>query len=191
MQPLIVASNSPRRHQIIREAGFRFDVQVLDVDESIGEGVPANEVAEFLARKKNKAYRAVLGDEIVLTADTVVIMNDHVLGKPATASEAQMMIRALSGQTHEVVSGVCISSVDKVISFSDTTQVTFEPIRREEIDYYINNYQPFDKAGSYGIQEWLGMIGIRSIQGSFYNVMGLPIHKVYQVLKNEFEISPV
>lgn len=173
----------------MRDAGFRFEVKTLDVDESLEQGVSSNDVAVFLANKKNKAYRAALGDEIVLTADTVVVMDDQILGKPKTVSEAQMMISALSGQTHEVISGVCISSVDKVISFSDTTHVTFADIRHEEISHYIQNYQPFDKAGSYGIQEWLGMIGIQSIQGSFYNVMGLPIHKVYKVLKKEFGVS--
>lgn len=191
MQKLIVASNSARRQQLMRDAGFQFDVKVLEVDESLDDRISPNEAATFLAEKKNSAYRAIFNDEVILTSDTVVIADNKVLGKPKDEAEAYRMISLMSGQSHEVVSGVCISDGHHEISFSDVTKVQFEKLTSEEINYYIKNYQPYDKAGSYGIQEWLGMIGIQSIQGSFYNVMGLPIHKVYQILKSEFGISPL
>lgn len=191
MQKLIVASNSARRQQLMREAGFQFDVQVLDVDESLEEGVAHSAVAEFLAEKKNKAYRALFKNEVILTSDTVVISRDQILGKPKDEKEAFEMIAGMAGQSHEVVSGVCISSADHKVSFSEVTTVQMGELSPEEIGYYIKNYQPYDKAGSYGIQEWIGMIGIQSIQGSFYNVMGLPIHRVYQILRSDFGISPL
>lgn len=190
MQKLIVASNSPRRQQLMKDAGFSFEVHVLDVDESLDDNISNHSVAEFLAEKKNKAYRAIFKDEVILTSDTVVISNGEILGKPVNEKEAFQMIASMSGKSHDVVSGVCISSPSHKVSFSDVTKVQFENLSPEEIEYYIKNYQPFDKAGSYGIQEWLGMVGIQSIQGSFYNVMGLPIHRVYQTLKHEFGISP-
>ncbi|SMD32091.1 septum formation protein [Reichenbachiella faecimaris] len=188
---MIVASNSARRQQLMKDAGFQFEVHVLDVDESLAESIANQAIAEFLAEKKNKAYRAIYKNEVILTSDTVVIANDQILGKPKDEKEAFQMIASMSGKSHEVVSGVCISSADHKVSFSDVTYVQFEDLSPEEISYYIKNYQPYDKAGSYGIQEWLGMVGIQSIQGSFYNVMGLPIHKVYQVLRSEFGISPL
>ncbi|UXX78830.1 Maf family protein [Reichenbachiella carrageenanivorans] len=191
MQKLIVASNSARRQQLMKDAGFQFDVHVLDVDESLEEGVASLEVAEFLAEKKNKAYRALFKDEVVLTSDTVVISKGQILGKPKDEKEAFKMITSLVGYSHEVVSGVCISSPDHKVSFSEVTTVQMRGLSPEEIRYYIKNYQPYDKAGSYGIQEWIGMVGIDSIQGSFYNVMGLPIHRVYQMLKSDFGIYPV
>ena len=182
MPKLIVASNSPRRQQLIEELGFSFDVKTLDVDESIEPETPPTDVAELLAIKKNQAYRAVLKDEIVLTADTVVIAKDSVLGKPKSREEAIAMINSFNNGTHQVVSGVCISSPSKLVSFSETTTVRFSELTSREICYYVDRYQPFDKAGSYGIQEWLGMIGIKRIEGSYFNVMGLPVHKVYQEL---------
>lgn len=191
MQKLIVASNSARRQQLMKDAGFEFEVHVLDVDETIEEGILNESVAEFLAEKKNKAYRAIFKGEVILTADTVVVANDEILGKPADEKEAFRMIASMSGKSHEVVSGVCISSADHKVSFSDVTTVQFEELSPAEIEHYIKNYQPFDKAGSYGIQEWIGMIGIQSIQGSFYNVMGLPINKVYKTLRSDFGISPL
>ncbi|MEP2023487.1 MAG: Maf family nucleotide pyrophosphatase [Reichenbachiella sp.] len=190
MPKLIVASNSARRQQLMKDAGFEFDVHVLDVDESLESGIPNEEIAEFLAEKKNKAYRAIFKDEVILSSDTVVLSNGTILGKPSDEKEAFLMIASMSGKSHEVVSGVCISSPDHKVSFSDVTTVKFEELSPAEIEHYIKNYQPYDKAGSYGIQEWLGMIGIQSIQGSFYNVMGLPINKVYQVLRSDFGISP-
>ena len=191
MQKLIVASNSARRQQLMRDAGFEFEVHVLDVDETLEVGISNEQAAVYLAEKKNKAYRAIFKDEIVLTSDTVVVSNGEILGKPIDEKEAFKMIASMSGKSHEVISGVCISSPDHKVSFSDTTKVLFEELSPVEIEYYIKNYQPYDKAGSYGIQEWLGMIGIQSIAGSFYNVMGLPINRVYQTLRSEFGISPL
>lgn len=191
MQKLIVASNSARRQQLMRDAGFEFEVHVLDVDETLEVGISNDQAAVYLAEKKNKAYRAIFRDEIVLTSDTVVVSNGEILGKPIDEKEAFKMIASMSGKSHEVISGVCISSPDHKVSFSDTTKVQFEELSPVEIEYYIKNYQPYDKAGSYGIQEWLGMIGIQSIEGSFYNVMGLPINKVYNTLRSEFGISPL
>lgn len=191
MKKLIVASNSARRQQLMREAGYMFEVEVLDVDETLDGSIPSKEVAEFLAKKKNQAYRPNFNDEIILTADTVVILDDKILGKPADEEEAYEMILAMSDRTHEVISGVCISDAYRTVSFSDTTVVQFEKLSDQEIHYYIKHYRPFDKAGSYGIQEWLGMIAIRSIQGSYYNVVGLPVHRVYQVLMADFGISPL
>ncbi|WP_420580605.1 Maf family protein [Reichenbachiella sp.] len=191
MQKLIVASNSARRQQLMKDAGFHFEVHVLDVDETLGEDVSNEMAAEYLAEKKNKAYRAIFKDEVILTSDTVVISNREILGKPLDEKDAFRMIASMSGKSHEVVSGVCISSPEHKVSFSEVTKVQFEDLAPAEIEHYIKNYQPFDKAGSYGIQEWIGMIGIQSIQGSFYNVMGLPINRVYQTLRTEFGISPL
>lgn len=191
MKKLIVASNSARRQQLMREAGYSFEVEVMDVDETLDGTIPTHETAEYLARKKNQAYRRHFKDEVILTADTVVILDDKILGKPIDEEDAYDMIAAMSARSHDVVSGVCISGPDHTVSFSDTTSVQFEELSDEEIHYYIKHYRPFDKAGSYGIQEWLGMIAIRSIQGSYYNVVGLPVHKVYQVLLSKFGISPL
>lgn len=191
MSQLIVASNSPRRQQLMHDAGFDFVVKTLNVDESIDVSWPAEKVAMNLSVKKNEAYREILQDEVVLTADTVVIADDVILGKPGDKKEAKEMLVAMSGSTHEVITGVAISSTGDKVCFDDVTTVDFKHLTIEEINYYIKNFQPFDKAGSYGIQEWIGMIGIQSIHGSFYNVMGLPIHKVYDVLTQQFGISPI
>jgi septum formation protein len=190
MNKLILASNSARRQQLMRDAGFDFDVNVRDVDESFDPNMPVGEVAEFIANKKNKAYREFFPKDIILTADTVVIVSDGILGKPADKAEAFKMIKNMAGDIHEVVSGVCISSPDKVVSFSDSVEVDLSSLHDDEINFYVENYSPYDKAGAYGIQEWIGMIGINKIQGSFYTVMGLPIHKVYQSLKEDFKITP-
>ncbi len=191
MKKLIVASNSPRRQELMRQAGFEFDVFTLDVDEAVEEAMPAMDVALFLAQKKNKAYRQQLASEVVLTADTVVVCDGEMLGKPKNAEDARRMLRMLCGGVHEVVSGVCISSADRQVAFDDTTHVYFKAVSDQEIDYYIDSYRPFDKAGAYGIQEWIGMIAIDKIEGSYYNVVGLPIHKVYAQLRDTFGITPL
>lgn len=190
IRKLIVASNSARRQQLMKEAGYTFDVKVLDVAEQIPDQMQVDKIAQYLAEVKNKAYRADIEDNIILTADTVVICDNAVLGKPVDENEAHEMLKTLSGRSHQVVTGVCISSNDKVTSLSDSTTVEFSELSVEMIQYYIKNYQPFDKAGSYGIQEWLGLLGIKSINGSFYNVMGLPMEKIFHVLKNDFRILP-
>lgn len=187
---LILASNSPRRQELLKDAGFQFDVFTRNIDESIPEKTPIELVAKIISELKNKAYRELLNDEIILTSDTIVVSDDMVLGKPKNKKEAAEMLQKLSGKAHDVISGVCISSMQKSIIFDDITQVFFKELSTEQINYYIDQYQPFDKAGAYGIQEWIGMIGVEKIIGSYYNVMGLPIHKVYDNLKQEFNIQP-
>lgn len=187
---LILASNSPRRQQLMREAGFRFSVRVLAVEENFPESMPVAEVAEYLARKKGQAHQSAMAlDEIVITADTTVILEDQVLNKPADEAEARQMLRKLSGAEHQVVTGVCLSLPDLQESFSDVTRVNFRRLEASEIDYYINHYQPFDKAGAYAIQEWIGMVGIERIEGSYYNVVGLPLEKLYTRLKKMAVLS--
>lgn len=185
---LILASNSPRRQQLLKDLGFEFEVFTRDFDESFPDDLNALKVAEFLAVKKNKNYRPLKPDSLIITSDTTVVCDGEVLNKPANKAEAVEMLSKLSGKTHQVVSGVCISSPDKEVSFADITQVTFDEISKEEMNYYIDNYQPFDKAGAYGIQEWIGMTKISSITGSFFTVMGLPINRVYQHLKRDFNL---
>ena len=181
-RPLIVASSSPRRQYLMKEAGFDFTVEKPEVDESFPSELPAEQVAKYLAEKKAEFFRLAMNNEIVLTADTVVILQNKILNKPANRNEAFDMLTKLSGNTHLVMTGVCIISKEKEISFEDTTEVTFVSLTREEIEFYIDNYKPFDKAGAYGAQDWIGMIAIEKIVGSYFNVMGLPVHKVYQHL---------
>lgn len=181
--PLILASKSPRRKELLGKTGLAFEIHSIDVDESFSEEMPVREVAEFLARKKGVAYLKELPQHIIVTADTTVVVDDEVLNKPGNRPEATDMIIKLRDRKHEVITGVCISSPEETISFSETTEVTFGAITAEEIDYYITHYQPFDKAGAYGIQEWIGLIGIDQIEGSYYNVVGLPVKKIYQYLK--------
>lgn len=182
-RPIILASNSPRRHQLLRDAGFEFTIQVKDTPEDFSADMPVREVPVFLARKKAAAFREGLENEIVLTADTVVIIDNQILNKPADAVEARLMLRLLSGRMHEVVTGVCLLTREQTTSFADTAFVHFKPLADEEIDYYITHYRPFDKAGAYGAQDWLGMVGIEKIEGSYFTVMGLPTHKVYEALR--------
>ncbi|MGL1887761.1 MAG: Maf family nucleotide pyrophosphatase [Reichenbachiella sp.] len=191
MRKLIVGSNSPRRQELMKQVGFDFKVERLDVDEVIdGHWLPIS-VAEKLAILKNTAYRVCFENEVILTADTVVINEGEVLGKPKDTQEAFDMINSMQGKTHRVVSAVCISSQDKVVSFSDVVEVEMMSLTEQEILHYVKTYKPLDKAGAYGIQEWIGMIGVSSIKGSFYSVVGMPIHLVYQSLIRDFGISPL
>jgi len=183
-RPLILASSSPRRQYLMSEAGFKFRVEKPDVDESFPSDLPLDQVARYLAEKKAEYFRPTMRDEIIVTADTVVILDEKIINKPADRSEAVCMLSALSGKTHLVMTGVCISSKEKEQAFDDTTEVTFQPITPAEIDYYVDTFKPYDKAGAYGAQDWIGMIAIQKITGSYFNVMGLPIHKVYEHLKN-------
>lgn len=181
--PLILASKSPRRQELLQLAGFRFLVQTKETDEDFPDTIPAESVARFLAEKKALAFVEELKeDQLLLSADTTVIVDSEILGKPANADEAIEMIEKLSGRSHKVISGACLLHRKKFISFDDTTEVFFRQLTKQEIHYYVENYKPYDKAGAYGIQEWIGMIGIEKIIGSYYTVMGLPIHKVYQHL---------
>ena len=179
---LILASNSPRRKNILAEAGFAFEIFTKPVEENYPHELPKNQVAKYLAEKKVKAYLDDFDDDIILTADTTVLLNNELLEKPSNEEEATEMLLKLSGTTHEVISGVAIAKAGKITSFDDTTTVTFRELTMAEISGYIRDYQPFDKAGGYGVQERIGYIGITAMKGSFFNVMGLPIHRVYDDL---------
>jgi septum formation protein len=183
-RPLVLASSSPRRQYLMKEAGFTFTIEKPDVDESFPPDMPVDQVARFLALKKAEFFRPKMRDEIIVTADTVVILFNKILNKPQDRKEACEMLSALSGRTHLVMTGVCILSKEKEESFDDTTEVTFQSLTREEIEFYVDQYKPYDKAGAYGAQDWIGMVAIQKISGSYFNVMGLPIHQVYTHLKH-------
>ena len=182
---VILASNSPRRKELLAGLGIDFEVKVLpDIDESYPEDLPVQEVAEYIAGKKARAYLPLMdADELIITADTVVIVGQEVLGKPVDAEDAKSMLRKLSGRAHQVTTGVCLMTRTAEHRFSVTTDVTFKPFDAEEIDYYVEHYRPMDKAGAYGIQEWIGYIGCTGLSGSYYNVMGLPVQRIYSELR--------
>ena len=197
---IILASNSPRRKELLAGLDIPFEVKVIkDIDESYPESLDAYEVAEYISSKKAEAYRSLLDEEqgedaaqtLILTADTVVIaptadeQNDQegkgvILGKPKNEEDAVRMLRMLSGKTHHVVTGVCLTTRSQQRHFSVTTEVTFKQLSDAEIRYYISHYKPFDKAGAYGIQEWIGYIGCTGLKGSYFNVMGLPVQRIYE-----------
>ena len=181
-RPLILASSSPRRQYLMKEAGFNFTVEKPEADESFPHDLPIDQVAKYLAEVKAESFRLTMQNEIILTADTIVILKNNIINKPEDRTEAISMLSALSGNTHLVTTGVCILSKEKEESFDDTTEVTFQTLTRQEIEYYVDTYKPYDKAGAYGAQDWIGMVAIEKIVGSYFNVMGLPIHKVYQHL---------
>lgn len=179
---LILASSSPRRKELLGKLGLQFEVKVKDVPEEYPDHLQRQEVAEYLANHKAEAYLADLQDEILITADTIVCLDNMVLNKPADAVDAIRMLRHLSGQVHEVITGVCLLSQDKKDLFHDVTRVHFRELSDAEINYYVQTYEPYDKAGAYGAQEWMGMVAIDRIEGSYFNVMGLPVHQVYSHL---------
>lgn len=183
--PLILASNSPRRKQILADAGFDFTVKVKPTDEIFPETMPADQVPVFLAEQKAFCFKDKIQDEIILCADTVVIVDGEILNKPPNFEEAQAMLRKQSNKIQKVVTGVCLMTATQKISFADTTLVQFKELSEAEISYYIEKARPFDKAGAYGVQDFIGMVGINRLEGSFYTVMGLPIHRVYEVMKNK------
>ena len=186
---LILASNSPRRKELLGGLGIPFEVRVLQgIDESYPETVPTDKIAEFIATNKAIAYE-VAADEILITADTVVIVDDEILGKPADADDARQMLRKLSGKSHHVITGVSLKSYDKQKTFSVDTEVTFKTLSESEIDYYVTRYKPFDKAGAYGIQEWIGYIGVTSLRGSYFNVVGFPVQRIYDELCKSFHFD--
>lgn len=186
---IILASNSPRRRQLLGGLGLAFEVKVLKgVDESYPSGIPATQVAEYIAAEKASAYD-VGDDELLITADTIVVVGNQILGKPKDAAEAVRMLRLISGCTHQVVTGVCMLTQEKQRRFSVCTDVTFRKLSDTEIDYYVSRYKPYDKAGAYGIQEWIGFVGVTAINGSYYNVMGLPVQRVYDELVNVYGID--
>lgn len=183
---IILGSQSPRRRELLKGLNIDFEVKTIEgSDERFLEGLAAEAVAEYLAKQKADALsQSVAADTLLITADTIVTLDNKVYGKPKDRSEARTMLRELSGKTHKVITGVCITTAKTQTLFSTTTKVTFGSLTDSEIDYYIEKYLPLDKAGSYGIQEWIGFIGVESIEGSFYNVMGLPVQRIYKVLKN-------
>jgi septum formation protein len=183
-RPILLASNSPRRKELLSGLGIQFEVRVKEVHEDFPEHLQREQVAEFLASHKADAYIADLQDEVLITADTIVCLGERILNKPGNDSEAFEMLRALSGTHHEVITGVCILTKNSKTIFHDVTKVYFKELSNEEILYYIEHYQPFDKAGAYGIQEWIGKIGIEKIEGSYFNVVGLPVQKLYTYLKD-------
>ena len=181
---IVLASNSPRRRELLGGLGIDFEVKVLsDVDESYPADLPVGEIAEYIAVKKAEAYRqSMADDELIVTADTVVVCGGEVMGKPVDEADAYRMLRCLSGVRHLVTTGVCLTTCGQQRHFSVTTEVEFKQLSDEEIGYYVSRYRPFDKAGAYGIQEWIGYIGCTGLHGSYYNVMGLPVQRIYQEL---------
>ncbi|MBD5171857.1 MAG: septum formation protein Maf [Bacteroidales bacterium] len=183
---ILLASKSPRRRELLKELRINFRIMTIGgIDENYPEEMRKEEVPQYLANKKADAYMDHISERnIVITADTLVICDNRILGKPRNATEAIEMLETLSGKTHKVVSGVCLASLDKRVSFSTTTEVTFSEISEDEARYYVETFMPLDKAGAYGIQEWIGCVAVEKINGSFYNVMGLPVHRLYKELKN-------
>ena len=183
---VLLASQSPRRRQLLADLDVKFEVRALaGVDESYPADTPAEEVAPLISRAKAEAYRKLItSNQLIITADTVVICRGEVIGKPASADDAKRMLRRLSGVTHTVVTGVTITTASRQVTFKTVSEVDFAPLTDGEIDYYVERYRPLDKAGAYGIQEWIGCAAITGIRGSFYNVMGLPAQRLYTELKS-------
>jgi septum formation protein len=182
--PVYLASRSPRRQELLRAAGIPFTLVDIDIDESFPPDMVVEDVPEFIARKKAEAVLPdIPADAVVICADSVVLHNSRVYGKPASRDEAVQMLEELSGHRHTVITGVFIGDHARAVSFADYTSVWMDRLHRDEIDYYIDHYRPFDKAGAYGIQEWVGWTRINRIEGSYANVMGLPVHRVYETLR--------
>ena len=183
---IVLASKSPRRQELLKGIGIDFSIQTKEVDESYPHRLPVIDVAPFLSLKKAKAFEdAELPDNyMVITADTVFIVDNEILGKPKDHDDAVRMMELLSGKVHKVVTGVTVHTKDKTKTFSVVSKVTFEKLDNQEVEYYIDNFKPYDKAGAYGVQEWIGYIGVSNVEGSYYNVMGLPTQKLYKVLKD-------
>ena len=181
---VILASNSPRRKELLAGLGVDYEVRTLpDVDESYPETLQGADIPLYIAKEKADAYVAMMQPgELMITADTIVWLDGKVLGKPRDREDALQMLRTMSGRTHEVFTGVCITTSDWQRSFTAQTEVRFATLSEEEIAYYVDNFQPMDKAGAYGVQEWIGFIGVENISGSYYNIMGLPVQKLYREL---------
>lgn len=181
---LLLASRSLRRQQLMRELGVEFDIVLRDFDESYPEGLNGEEIARYVAEKKALAFKGEVSDnEIVITADTIVWCRGKVLGKPVDTHDAVNMLREISGRTHEVITGVSLLTTEKNVIFTESTRVTFEEMTESEIQYYVEKYAPYDKAGAYGIQEWIGLAACSHIDGSYFNVVGLPVQRLYEELK--------
>lgn len=185
METIILASQSPRRKQLLEWASVPFEIQVPATDEDFPPGMELCDIPVHIARQKALAVQPLVsGERTILAADTMVVLGDHVIGKPVHREEAVSMLLALSGQVHRVITGVVLLKGDKEKSFYDSTEVGFHPLSVEQIEYYVDRYKPYDKAGAYAIQEWIGVVGIRYINGDFYNVMGLPVSRVLQAINN-------
>ena len=183
MHKIILESQSPRRKQLMEAAELKFEIIIADVDETNPPGMDGALVPEYLAKKKAAAIQSQVHDAIIIAADTVVLLDDEILGKPVDADDAKEILGKLSGRIHKVVTGVCMQKGAKQVSFSTVTEVHFRRLTPEQIAHYVERYKPYDKAGAYAIQEWIGMIGIEKINGDYYNVMGLPIGEVVRALK--------
>ena len=187
MRKIILASKSPRRKQLLEWAEIPFDIVVKDTDETFPEGLTAHEAAIHIAKQKAVAVRSgVPGDSVILAADTIVVLKGRIIGKPKDKEEAIRILSDLSNHQHEVITGVVIQQGEKELSFSDKTEVFFHKLTTEQIEFYIDKYKPYDKAGAYAIQEWIGVVGIKCVSGDFYNVMGLPVSRVVQALNKFF-----
>ena len=187
---IILASNSPRRKELLAGLDVPFEVRIIKgIDESYPATLPTAEIAEYIAQKKAAAYRETMAaDELVITADTIVALGDEVLGKPKDAADARRMLHELSGKTHQVITGVVLTTKEQQKHFSVVSNVTFKELTDDEIGYYVETYKPMDKAGAYGIQEWIGYVGVTRLEGSYFNVMGLPVQRIYEALKR-FNLS--
>lgn len=183
---IILASNSPRRRELLAGLDISFEVKVIPgIDESYPEDLPAVEVPQYISKTKADAYLGMIDDDtMVITADTVVVLDNEILGKPVDDDDARRILHKLSGKTHQVITGVCLTSLDKQRVFAVTTGVTFKQFTEQEIDYYVSHYHPLDKAGAYGIQEWIGHIGVTALNGSYFNVMGLPVQRIYMEMQD-------
>ncbi|MGV4460629.1 Maf family nucleotide pyrophosphatase [Ornithobacterium rhinotracheale] len=181
---LILGSQSPRREELLRGLCLDFKTQPLHADESYSAELKAENITEFLCRVKAEAFQFYHEKQILITADTIVWLEDRALEKPKNRGEAIAMLKALSGKTHEVISSVGITSTEKQIVFSDKTKVQFSTLNDEEIEFYVDTFHPFDKADAYGVQEWIGYVGVEKLEGSYFTVMGLPVHRLYQALKD-------
>jgi len=182
---IVLASNSPRRKELLQRLGLDFKVRTLyGIDESYPDSLRGEDIVRYISRAKAQAYKPSMApNELLITADTIVCQAGSVLGKPKGAEEAKGMLRILSGKTHQVITGVTIVTAERVENFSVTTQVKFAEIDEESIDFYVKNFLPYDKAGGYGIQEWIGLVAVEEIKGSYFNVVGLPVQRLYQKLK--------
>ncbi|MDY4668048.1 MAG: Maf-like protein [Prevotella sp.] len=182
---IILASKSPRRRELLAGLDLDFEVKVIPgIAENYPDCLPSERIPQYIAAEKAEAYKgSIAPDEVVITADTVVILNDEIMGKPKDDAQAREMLHKLSGKTHQVTTGVCLTTVSSQKQFHVTSHVTFKLLSDEEIDYYVSHYHPLDKAGAYGIQEWIGYVGVTRLEGSFFNVMGLPVQRIWEELK--------
>ncbi len=186
MRKIILGSQSPRRRELLAGLGLPFEVRVIEgISEGYPDGLSPLEIARYIATEKALPYSVSLGDDdLLVCADTIVVVDEAILGKPRDAAEAKQMLRLISGRTHQVITGVCLTTKERQKRFAVATDVTFKQLTDEEIEYYVSHFKPFDKAGAYGIQEWIGYIGVTGIKGSYFNVMGLPVQRLYEEMQD-------